>query len=192
MAGANSKRTAAANAQTLRQLQLGFLISATSEQAIYLVHLALFPSGRTFRRLALFGLTEAVAVLLWQQLQGMARRGEALDGRTGLVTYAFDVVYVTWATHVGAALVSVRFWYLYWIIPLYALYRLVSFALPYLSPSLAALLPGAGAGSAPRQTGVEAAAADGAPSTSKRQEKLRRRMEKGDPRVQQKEVSGRR
>lgn len=71
-------------------------------------------------------------------------------------------------------------------IPLYATYRLLSFALPYISPSLAALVSGASSSSA----GAGAAGADaqgagaGTEPLSKRQEKLRKRAERGDPRVQ--------
>lgn len=120
----------------------------------------------------------------------------------------FDILYVTWFIHLTTALISAKFWYLYWVvrllrrcassistglidclpqIPLYALYRLATFALPYISPSLAAALNGgnaASAGGAPGAPGQDAAAAP----SSKRQEKLRKRMERGDPRIQQREM----
>ena len=135
-------------------------------------------------------------------------------------SYMFDVLYVTWFVHVATALVSAKFWYLYWVvsrllpiaptrpssrsvflfgladgtricvsqIPLYALYRLASFALPYISPSLAAALRGSNGADA---AGGGFAGQDGSNQpTSKRQEKLRKRMERGDPRVQQKEMRG--
>ncbi|GAA5863205.1 hypothetical protein JCM3774_000810 [Rhodotorula dairenensis] len=181
MAGASNKRIAAANAATLKQLRLGMAVSG----GVYLLHLLVFSSGRSYRRLFLFAVTEAIAVGLWNQLQAMARRGEELNGSKGLVSYIFDTLYITWFIHVATALISAKFWYLYWIIPLYALYRLASFALPYLSPSLAAALRGDASAQAP--AGL---AGQGGPAqpTSKRQEKLRKRMEKGDPRVQQKEM----
>ncbi|GAA6051056.1 hypothetical protein JCM3770_005476 [Rhodotorula araucariae] len=177
MAGANSKRIAAANARTLQQLRLGFLVAG----GIHLLHFLLFTSGRTYRRVLLFAASEAVAIGLWNQLKSMAAAGTELDGGKGLVSYAFDIVYVTWFVHVATALVSTQFWKLYWVIPLYALYRLASFALPHLAPQLAALLspsstPGAGAGAQTQAQGAEA--------LSRRQEKLRKRAEKGDPRVQ--------
>ncbi|GAA5962597.1 hypothetical protein JCM8115_002135 [Rhodotorula mucilaginosa] len=184
MAGASTKRIAAANAQTLKQLRLGMAVSG----GVYLLHLLIFSSGRSYRRLFLFAVTEAIAVGLWNQLQAMAQRGEELNGSKGLVSYMFDVLYVTWFVHVATALVSAKFWYLYWIIPLYALYRLASFALPYISPSLAAALRGSNGADA---AGGGFAGQDGSNQpTSKRQEKLRKRMERGDPRVQQKEMRG--
>ncbi|BGP40364.1 hypothetical protein JCM10450v2_004345 [Rhodotorula kratochvilovae] len=177
MAGANSKRIAASNARTLQQLRLGFLVSG----GIHLLHFLLFTSGRTYRRVFLFAASEAVAVGLWNQLQAMAAAGTELDGGKGLVSYAFDILYVTWFIHVATALVSAQFWKLYWVIPLYALYRLASFALPYLAPQLSALLSPSAAGGA--AAGAEAQQGAGEP-LSRRQEKLRKRAEKGDPRVQ--------
>ncbi|GAA5833690.1 hypothetical protein JCM9279_001600 [Rhodotorula babjevae] len=182
MAGANSKRIAASNARTLKQLQLGFLISA----GIHLVHFALFTSGRTYRRVLLFAVTEAIAVGLWNQLKAMASNGTELDGSKGLVGYAFDVLYVTWFVHVATALISAQFWKLYWVIPIYALYRLGSFALPYISPSLAALVSGNGGANplAAPGGGDAAAGAPGEEGLSKRQAKRKARAEKGDPRIQ--------
>lgn len=34
----------------------------------------------------------------------------------------FDVLYVTWFVHVATALVSAKFWYLYWIVSTVLLY----------------------------------------------------------------------
>lgn len=108
-----------------------------------MLHLLIFSSGRSYRRLFLFAVTEAIAVGLWNQLQAMAQRGEELNGSKGLVrrvpplsfassgfislsradtgrvdphSYMFDVLYVTWFVHVATALVSAKFWYLYWIV----------------------------------------------------------------------------
>ena len=56
-----------------------------SPQGVYLLHLLIFSSGRSYRRLFLFAVTEAIAVGLWNQLQAMAQRGEELNGSKGLV-----------------------------------------------------------------------------------------------------------
>jgi len=109
-------------------------------QGIHLLHFALFTSGRTYRRVLLFAVTEAIAVGLWNQLKAMARNGTELDGSKGLVrcvhlsssaplarneltlaparSYAFDILYVTWFVHVATALVSAQFWKLYWVVRL--------------------------------------------------------------------------
>ncbi|GAA6020972.1 hypothetical protein JCM8202_003795 [Rhodotorula sphaerocarpa] len=184
-AGASNKRIAAANAATLKQLRLGMAVSG----GVYLLHLFIFSSGRSYRRLFLFAVTEAIAIGLWNQLQAMAKGGQELNGSKGLVSYMFDVLYVTWFIHITTALISAKFWYLYWVIPIYALYRLVTFALPYISPSLAAALQGGGNAAPAGPAGAAGANGAGAQQpSSKRQEKLRKRMERGDPRVQQREM----
>lgn len=58
---------------------------AFSIQGVYLLHLLIFSSGRSYRRLFLFAVTEAIAAGLWNQLQAMAQRGEELNGSKGLV-----------------------------------------------------------------------------------------------------------
>ncbi|GAA6028237.1 hypothetical protein JCM8097_006932 [Rhodosporidiobolus ruineniae] len=183
MAGANAKRVSAANAKTLQQLQLGFLVSG----GIYLLHLFLSPSGRSFRRLFLFVLTETIAVSLWRWMQGMAARGEELNGKAGATQYMFDVVYITWFVHVATAVVSAKFWLVYWVIPLYALYRLFLLLGPRLSPTLYALLTGAGSSPAAGPA-TDGGAADAQKPQSKRQAKLQKRAERGDRRVRLQEV----
>jgi hypothetical protein len=41
-------------------------------------------------------------------------------------SYMFDVLYVTWFVHVATALVSAKFWYLYWIVSRLSPYRTYS------------------------------------------------------------------
>ncbi|KAK4046271.1 hypothetical protein OIV83_006194 [Microbotryomycetes sp. JL201] len=171
MAKGNAKRITAANAQTIQQVRIGFAVSI----AIYLLHLVLFRSGRSWSRLLYFTATEIIALILWQQLEGMNTRGEELAQR-GLTAYIFDVIYVTWFVHVMTALVSTKFWYLYLIIPLYALYRLASFALPFIRGQSA----GGNAGPAPSSS----SAGPEQPAISKRQAKLQARQEKGQVKVQ--------
>ncbi|GAA6062724.1 hypothetical protein JCM10212_005927 [Sporobolomyces blumeae] len=203
MAGANSKRIAAENAQVLQRIRLLLLISTV----VYVAHLALFQSGRTTFRVFMFVMSETASLSIWQQLEGMAQRGQSLDGK-GLVQYMFDIVYVTWATHMTTALISAKFWYLYWIIPLYAGYKLLVVAAPYISPSLAAILSGSSSSNTNNSNGrarnggakgsSSSSSTGGGPRSaadiqegvtgeilSKRQEKLRKRAEKGDPRVMQ-------
>ena len=45
----------------------------------------------------------------------------------GLTEYMFDVVYVTWITHVLVWWVSSWFWWVYAVIPSYALFKAYSF-----------------------------------------------------------------
>ncbi|BGP16495.1 hypothetical protein JCM10213_001168 [Rhodosporidiobolus nylandii] len=189
MAGANDKRIKAANARSLQQLQLGFLATG----GVYLVHLFLSSSGRSFKRLFLFAVTETIAVSLWQWMVDMAAKGQEINGANGgAVSYMFDVIYITWFVHAATALVSGHFWKVYWIIPLYALYRLGLLLLPRFFPQLALLLPGAqlptGA-AAPAAVPQGPIPANQPKPDSKRQEKLRKRAERGDRRVQYREAS---
>ena len=94
-----------------------------------MIHLFIFKSGRTWFRLFLFVFSKAIAVFFWAQLVDAAQKGQDLSGE-GLISYMQDICYVTWFVHLGAALVSPKFWYLYLVIPGYAGYRFVTVLLP--------------------------------------------------------------
>jgi len=131
-------------------------------------------------RLFLYAVTEGAGVVLWQQLEAMATKGEDLAA-SGLTSYMFDVIYVTWFVHVGAALLTTKFWYLYLSIPGYGLYRLAAFAKPYVWPSKDSARAGAGG----RVSGRKALPSEPPAGLSKRAEKMKKRSEKGQVRVQQ-------
>ncbi|GAA5901041.1 Snd2p [Sporobolomyces salmoneus] len=179
MAGANSKRIASENAKQLTLLRLGTAVSSI----IYILHLFIFSSGRTKWRIFMFVATLTSELSTWQQLETMASRGQAIFEGKGLIQYMFDLIYITWFVHVATALVWAKFWYLFWVIPGYGLYKLSSFFFPQLFSSLTGT-------PAPASTrnGITAPAAgvqDGVTNEilSKRQEKLKKRVEKGDPRA---------
>ncbi|KAL8279206.1 hypothetical protein RQP46_008462 [Phenoliferia psychrophenolica] len=127
-AGASGKRISAKNAQTVKQLRLGFAVS----NAVYILSLFLFRSGRSWTRLFYYSTTEVAAVVLWQQLEAMAKKGDDLAA-AGLTAYMFDVLYVTWFVHVTTALLSTKFWWLYLSIPSYAIYRFGSLLVSWLT-----------------------------------------------------------
>ncbi|GAA5938992.1 uncharacterized protein JCM15063_004388 [Sporobolomyces koalae] len=184
MAGANSKRIASANAQQLTILRLGTAVSSV----IYLLHLLVFQSGRTKWRLFLFVSTLTSELSLWQQLEGMAQRGQSLEGK-GLVQYMFDLVYITWFVHVTTALVSAKFWYLFWIVPGYGIYKILNLFFPTLFSSTPLASSNSDRTSAASTSGTRPRSAAEAQSgvtaeiLSKRQEKLKKRVDKGDPRA---------
>ncbi|GAA5835727.1 hypothetical protein JCM3766R1_005833 [Sporobolomyces carnicolor] len=190
MAGANSKRIATENAKQLTLLRSGTAVSSI----IYVLHLFMFASGRTKWRIFMFVATLTSELSTWQQLELMASRGQAISEGKGLIQYMFDLIYITWFVHVTTALVSTKFWYLFWIIPGYGLYKLATFFFPQLASSVSsggstrnnatnARTRGGGGGGGPEApaAGVQ----DGVTGEilSKRQEKLRKRVEKGDPRA---------
>ncbi|KAH9943119.1 DUF788-domain-containing protein [Epithele typhae] len=93
-----------------------------------------------------------------------------------LSLWAFDVVYITWACQVFSGAFGAWVWWAYLIIPLYAVYKLWS---SVISPMF---FGGSAASAEPEPEAKEA-------PTSKRQEKLRKRSERGDPRVRMQQQS---
>ncbi|GAA6008993.1 hypothetical protein JCM11491_005705 [Sporobolomyces phaffii] len=185
MAGANSKRIATENAQQLNLLRIGTVLSTI----IYVGHLFLFASGRSTWRVFLFVATLTCELSTWQQLEAMAARGQAISDGKGLVQYMFDLIYITWFVHVTTALVSAKFWYLLWIIPGYGVYKLSTLLFPSLFSSAAAPAtrasgrPSSSSSSTSPASAAQAQAGVTSEILSKRQEKLRKRVEKGDPRA---------
>ncbi|KAM0752834.1 DUF788-domain-containing protein [Meredithblackwellia eburnea MCA 4105] len=175
MAGASAKRIAAQNGATLAQLRIGFAIS----NLIYLGHLFIFRSGRSWFRLFAYLSSEIIAVVLWAQLADMAAKGGDLAA-AGLTSYIFDIIYVTWFVHVTTAVIWAKFWYLYLVIPGYALYRFGSFVIPFIRGSKSSARAPSSTPSASGKGGSAASATEDAPSLSKRQEKLKKRSEKGN------------
>lgn len=92
---------------------------------------------------------------------------------------------MTWICTLGSALLGNWVWWLYLAIPGFGAYKVFGIAQPF----LAMFMPGIFGPKAPKgaaaDTPAAGAAAAGEPGESKRQAKLRARMEKGDKRVQQ-------
>ncbi|KZW03947.1 DUF788-domain-containing protein [Exidia glandulosa HHB12029] len=179
MANASAKKTAAQNEASLRQLRtrtlavyalavaLRFLLKRTTKGGLILAASTALPSLAIYRFLVSIGTPRRDA-------RGeLISPGDDLEAG-GLTEYAWDVVYVTWICQLGSAALGEWFWYLYLVIPVYAVYKLWGFAGPML---------GFGGGSrGPALPEEEAAPAQ---ATSKRQDKLKKRADRGDPRVKQ-------
>lgn len=88
-------------------------------------------------------------------------------------------IYITWICTLGCALLGNWVWWLAILIPGFAGWKLFNVAKPFLGM----FLPGLFGPKAPKEEGA-AAAAGGEPGESRKQAKLRARMEKGDKRVQ--------
>ncbi|KAN0060506.1 hypothetical protein ACQY0O_007841 [Thecaphora frezii] len=181
MARNASKKTSTTNDATLRLLSLGFLLTNLYHVVVRFV---LLRHRLTFWHGFKYTATEGIAVLLWWQLSTMARQGHALD-QPGLTAYMLDVVYVTWFTHILAATAGRWGWWVYALIPGYALYLgYTKVVVPYFfkgANPLAALLPGSAGG---RSSGQKEQPQQQGEQISKRQAKLQARAERGDPRVQ--------
>lgn len=181
MANASAKRIANQNESTVKTLKLGMFLPTI----ISLVLRALFrrsslpPSKGS---LAIYIVTFFPAFFLSNYLVkiGTTRRdpttgtlisyGEDLH-QPGVTEWCFDILYVTWACQIGSGVFGEWFWWLYMVIPLYAVFKLWT---SVISP----MILGRGDDSSLTENAPEKES-----SGSKRQEKLRKRQERGDPRV---------
>jgi len=68
----------------------------------------------------------------WDALGTIIDGGDDLNA-PGLTSYMFDVTYVTWFVQVGVALISDVFWWIYMVIPLFAVYKLFSLLMGFRS-----------------------------------------------------------
>jgi len=92
--------------------------------------------------------------------------------QAGVTEWCFDIVYVTWICQVGSGILGDWVWWLYLVIPLFAVFKLWT---SVISPMVLGRSDSSPAAEETNGTGPE--------TTSKRQEKLRKRGERGDPRV---------
>ncbi|KIK65518.1 hypothetical protein GYMLUDRAFT_38989 [Collybiopsis luxurians FD-317 M1] len=182
MANASAKRIASQNEATVKNIRLGLILPTVISLLLRLLFRrdSLPPSRGS---LALYLGTFFPAFFLSNYLIkiGTTRRdpttgtlisyGEDLN-QPGLTEWAFDVLYITWACQVGSGAFGEWFWWLYMVIPLYAIFKLWT---SVISPFVL------GRGSSTPQPDPSTKEENG--TTSKRQEKLRKRSEKGDPRV---------
>ncbi|KAF4574740.1 hypothetical protein EYR40_005523 [Pleurotus pulmonarius] len=184
MANASAKRIAGQNDATIKTLRLGMIIPTILSLFLRLVfrRSSLPPSKSS---IALYAATFIPSFFLSNYLVriGSPRRdpttgtlmtyGEDLS-QQGITEWCFDIIYITWACQIGSGAFGEWVWWFYLVIPLYAVYKLWS---SLISPMLL------GRGAAPAST-------EDAPteSVSKRQDKLRKRQERGDPRVQSRSV----
>ncbi|KAI5117501.1 hypothetical protein M0805_009670 [Coniferiporia weirii] len=176
MANAAAKKTAAQNEKSLQYLQRGMAVSN-----------ALSVLLRWWRHRGIFSLHFGIAyffLVVSYIIEGLAysflvNAGKPTKDASGNVKpasvdlanpgyfceWVFDILYITWACQLGSALFGEYVWWLYITVPGYVLYKVGPMLYGFLKPS------------AP--SGEEAPAEP----TSKRQQKLKARQERGDPRV---------
>ncbi|WVR05432.1 hypothetical protein IAU60_002447 [Kwoniella sp. DSM 27419] len=200
MANASSKRIASANETALKNLQLGLLVVNVLAPVLRFL-LSLITSRRFLPRalpLTLQVVSFGATIFVWRWFvsigtpsrpgSGQLRVGEDLAGK-GVVELAWDLIYMTWICTLGSALFGDWVWWLSLLVPAFGAYKLFN----TIRPILGMFLPGLFGPKAPRDPAAPAAAgvAPGEPAEkaeSKRQAKLKARMEKGDKRVQQRQV----
>ncbi|KAK8869543.1 hypothetical protein IAR55_000109 [Kwoniella newhampshirensis] len=199
MANASSKRIATANETALQNLQLGLLIVNLLAPTIRFI-LSLITSRRFLPPtlpLLLYIVFTGASIFTWRwfvtigtpERQGGAqvRVGEDLGGK-GVIELGWDLIYMTWICTLGSAILGDWVWWFSLLVPGFGAYKLFS----TIRPILGIFLPGLFGPSVPRDVSAPAqeAAQPEEKGESRRQAKLRARMEKGDKRVQQ--VQGRR
>ncbi|RCK56644.1 Late endosome and vacuole interface protein 10 [Candida viswanathii] len=176
MASASAKKQASSNVAMLNQLAL---ISGIIN---LLALLAIFVLGRpaSFKPWLFWSVP---SFLLHYSLESSGRPTYSQDGKNLLIRsgedirlkgslfeYYFDVIYITWFLDIAMIVLgSNKVWYAYLIIPGFAVYKLSGFILPFIKKN-----KGGDAGAE-----AEQAQKGGNSATSKRQQKLQARREKG-------------
>ncbi|KZP24601.1 putative opsin [Athelia psychrophila] len=183
MANASQKRIASQNEKTVKTLQLGMILPTLLHFLLRLLfRRSSLPPSKT--SLAVYILAYIPTFFLTRYLEniGTVKRdasgtlissGEDL-AQGGITEWCFDIIYVTWACQIGSGAFGNKVWYLWLVIPAYGGFMLWT---KFISPMVLG-----------RSSSGAAAAADGAEpkeTVSKRQEKLKKRGERGDPRIQQ-------
>ncbi|KAF8211367.1 putative opsin [Mycena galopus ATCC 62051] len=183
MAKAAAKRIAGQNDSTVKTLRLGMILPTVislvlrllfrrsslppSKGALFLYIVTFFPAFFLSNYLIRIGTTRRDPTT-----GTLISYGEDLS-QPGVTEWCFDILYLNnlaGACQIGSGAFGEWFWWLYLVIPIYAVYKLWS---SVVSPML-----GLGKSSPPPE-----ASATEKDAPSKRQEKMRKRSERGDPRV---------
>ncbi|GHJ86865.1 hypothetical protein NliqN6_3267 [Naganishia liquefaciens] len=110
--------------------------------------------------------------------------GADLDGR-GIIEWMWDTIYITWACTILSAILGEKIWYLWLTVPAIAIWKAYELFKPFIS-GMRGQAAASGAPAGGQTTGAAARAGGGQEEPmSKRQAKLKARMDKGDKRVQQ-------
>ncbi|ORX33837.1 hypothetical protein BD324DRAFT_638821 [Kockovaella imperatae] len=189
MANASEKRRATTNEASLRSLRVGLLLVNTLSAVLRFVlcKLTSKPLFSSKKIIFLHVTTLLVTLFIWRwftligtpkRVNGSVKAGDDLNA-SGVIELSWDFVYLTWICVLLSSLVGDWVWWLFILIPIFAGYKLFTL----FRPLLGMFLPGI---FGPRSSSAAAAQEHQAePTESRKQQKLRARMEKGDKRVQQ-------
>ncbi|PFH52670.1 hypothetical protein AMATHDRAFT_173262 [Amanita thiersii Skay4041] len=180
MANAAAKRIANQNETAIKTLKLGlFIPTFVSLLLRFLLRRNSLPPSKG--SLAIYILTFFPVLFLSSYLikMGTTRRdsvtgtlisyGEDLN-QPGVTEWCFDILYITWACQIGSGAFGEWFWWFYMVIPLYAIFKLWTSMISPMIFGRSKVLPVA-------DNPLDQTA------PSKRQQKLKKRSERGDPRV---------
>nr|ODN94870.1 hypothetical protein L204_04209 [Cryptococcus depauperatus CBS 7855] len=191
MANASSKRIASSNEAALNNLRLGLIVVNILTPAIRFLFSLI--TSRSFIPktipliLYIVSLATTIFIYRWFVSVGapklsagaQVKVADDLKGK-GVIEFGWDVIYMAWICAIGSSLLGDWFWWLIALIPAFGIYKLYS----VVRPLLAVFLPGIFGHKAP--SGPSETVQEPQEKTeSRKQAKLRARMEKGDKRVQQ-------
>jgi len=175
MAGGSAKKVAAQNANAIKNLRIGLLVTCVSTLALRFI---IFRRSHNLVQLFLIAFPFIPSLTIYNYLTKLGKPARNDSGsllnpggdlnQGGITEWAFDILYITWACQIGSALLGEWFNFLYLVIPAFGLYKLWGLASPFM---------GGGGSSNP--------AGDADQPQSKRQQKLQQRAERGDQRVKQ-------
>ncbi|KAF0434660.1 DUF788-domain-containing protein [Gigaspora margarita] len=133
MAKQSDKKIAQENLKCLNSLKWGFIIV----NSIYFIFRILYHFESFGSRTAVFYfVTLGISIYLGSEINRYGAPTYGVRGNVlwsgvdlnskGSIEYMFDIIYVTWAVHIGSMFYE-GFWLFYLSIPLYALYKIWTF-----------------------------------------------------------------
>ncbi|KAI0003032.1 hypothetical protein BJV74DRAFT_566751 [Russula compacta] len=158
MANASAKRIASQNEAAIKNMLYGHLLV---KKAIFLYCASVALSQFLYRHLKRLGKPRR------DSTGNLVSSGDDLN-QPGITEWTFDVLYISWFAQIGSAILGEWFWWIYLMIPTFVIYKLWNVLI---SPILLGRSSSVGE-EEPREEGL-----------SKRQEKLKKRNDRGDPRV---------
>ncbi|KAJ8329834.1 hypothetical protein BDV3_004014 [Batrachochytrium dendrobatidis] len=127
MAGASARKTLARNKKIITQLRLGISIALSIH---ILVRIAWFWSSWTMWPAIGSILASSVASFLHMHMENMANTGTDLAQEGTMISYFYDSIYITWFV-LAIVCVSDKFYWTYMLIPIFAIYKLISLVLTF-------------------------------------------------------------
>ncbi|VDC02584.1 unnamed protein product [Peniophora sp. CBMAI 1063] len=175
MANTSAKKIASQNEAALKNLLYGQILANLVPFLVRLLYRAL-GRGTSIKIWILSAIATGISQFIYGRLAALGKPRRDANGmvvsagadlnQPGVTEWMFDVLYISWAAQVGSSIMGEWVWLLYLAIPVFVVYKAWGFIGPLIMPQ-----------SRPAEEEVPME------PLSKRQEKLKKRSERGDPRV---------